>query len=118
MIEEKRDDFSSARKCRQNVKRVKFPLFELADPPCKDPGCDGNRIPTVDLQTKDHFRKCHKCGAITDRRTGQEAYDFTVKTVNEISDEDEGYMAAAHHKFAEGLRELEEEEADDWLYAD
>lgn len=42
-------------------KHVDYPMFESADPPCKEKGCDGNLILTLKLTDKKVYRKCSKC---------------------------------------------------------
>ena len=40
---------------------VEFPMFESADPPCRENGCRGNLILTLKLTDKTVYRKCSQC---------------------------------------------------------
>lgn len=40
---------------------VDYPIFESADPPCKENGCKGNLIFTLKLTDKTVCRRCSQC---------------------------------------------------------
>jgi len=43
------------------TERVKFPEFELVGPKCKEPGCDGVLVFTMDKQLRHCWHQCSKC---------------------------------------------------------
>jgi len=61
-----------------------FPLFELVGPPCEAPGCKGVLVDSLNLKTKDFFRKCSICGGEFHKMPAKDALDHAVRTIERV----------------------------------
>jgi len=66
------------------VDEAKSPKFELAGPPCRNPGCNGVLIDASSFVTKEVFRRCSACSQTFDRLPASQALLMAKATIERI----------------------------------